>query len=88
MNKQNFFLFPADLADLAFAKGLSRNDILVLTYLVMHDTIEVTVDELMNGRKNKDGKRLDKGLRLSKPTLIRSRRICIDLIKEWKGENG
>ena len=75
--KQNWFKTPNEWTDIT-AEISTIAEMKVVEYLLKHTwgyqeygvKKHISVDEFMNGRKRKDGSRIDKGTGLSKPSVI------------------
>src|SRR6266576_3097108 len=73
----NFFRLPNEWTDIN-AKITSLAEMKLVEYVLKHtwgysefDMVKkITTDEFMNGRKRKDGTRIDEGTGLSKPSVI------------------
>src|SRR5256714_2137250 len=73
----NFFRLPNEWSDIT-AKITSLAEMKLVEYVLKHtwgysefDMVKkITTDEFMNGRKKKDGTRIDIGTGLSKPSVI------------------
>lgn len=71
----NFCRIPNQFFDLlpSFA---TRSELIVVLYILRHtwgfddDSKKITLDEFVNGRKRKDGSRIDSGTGLTKPSVV------------------
>lgn len=75
--EQNWFRMPSNWTDIT-AGITSLAELKVVEYVLKHTwgyqeyeiTKKITIDEFMNGRRRKDGTRLDLGTGLSKPSVV------------------
>src|SRR6266704_2463012 len=75
--ESNFFRLPNEWTDIT-AKITSLAELKLVEYVLKHtwgysefDMVKkITTDEFINGRKRKDGTRIDIGTGLSKPSVI------------------
>lgn len=72
---ENWFKFPVQL--IHYLPDFDKKQIVLLTYLLRHtwgyqddDPKKITIDEFMNGRKKRDGTRIDRGTGLAKTSII------------------
>ena len=83
--RQNWFKMPHDWIDLC-ADISSVAEIKVVQYVMRHTwghqeygiSKRISLDEFMNGRRRKDGSRMDKGTGLSKPSVISGLRSAVE----------
>src|SRR2546429_5038157 len=81
----NFFRLPNEWTDIT-AKITSLAEMKLVEYVLKHtwgysefDTVKkITTDEFMNGRKKKDGTRIDRGTGLSKPSVIAGLKSAVE----------
>ena len=80
---QNWFRFPNIVCDKILI-SLSRGEFVLLVYIIRHtigfnDSLKrISLDEFENGRKRKDGSRLDTGTQLGRSTIIRSIKLLTE----------
>jgi hypothetical protein len=72
---ENWFKFPIQLINCL--PDFDKKQIVLLTYLLRHtwgyqddDPKKITIDEFMNGRKKRDGTRIDRGTGLAKTSIV------------------
>ncbi len=81
----NFFRLPNEWTDIT-AKVTSLAEMKLVEYVLKHtwgysefDMVKkITTDEFMNGRKKKDGTRIDSGTGLSKPSVIAGLKSAVE----------
>src|SRR6266576_6854125 len=81
----NFFRLPNEWTDIN-AKITSLAEMKLVEYVLKHtwgysefDMVKkITTDEFMNGRKKKDGTRIDEGTGLSKPSVIAGLKSAVE----------
>ena len=81
----NFFRLPNEWTDIT-AKVTSLAEMKLVEYVLKHtwgysefDMVKkITTDEFMNGRKKKDGTRIDEGTGLSKPSVIAGLKSAVE----------
>src|SRR5438874_7730061 len=81
----NFFRLPNEWSDIT-AKITSLAEMKLVEYVLKHtwgysefDMVKkITTDEFMNGRKKKDGTRIDIGTGLSKPSVIAGLKSAVE----------
>src|SRR5258708_6907614 len=81
----NFFRLPNEWTDIT-ATVTSLAEIKLVEYVLKHtwgysefDMVKkITTDEFMNGRKKKDGTRIDTGTGLSKPSVIAGLKSAVE----------
>src|SRR6266404_2542328 len=81
----NFFRLPNEWTDIT-AKITSLAEMKLVEYVLKHtwgysefDMVKkITTDEFMNGRKKKDGNRIDTGTGLSKPSVIAGLKSAVE----------
>ncbi len=81
----NFFRLPNEWTDIT-ANITSLAEMKLVEYVLKHtwgysefDTVKkITTDEFMNGRKKKDGTRIDEGTGLSKPSVIAGLKSAVE----------
>jgi predicted transcriptional regulator len=83
--KSNYFKMPNEWTDIT-AEMTSLSLLKVVEYTIRHTwgfqeygiAKKITIDEYMNGRKRKDGSRMDKGTGLSKQSVITALRKAVE----------